>query len=185
MPWFGAGCCSGGTPLNCDVCDAVWPAGYTGEWVVDLGVGGWSDVDCNNCDQISGEYTTDEGQVATCSWQYEEQLCTIPNPPSPDYVATLRVSLFFSVDAVDGSPYWRVYGHVLAYGSPPGSQSWAYYRSAQYNSNDNTDCWDALDGDGKVQLTKYWEAHQQDPGSGIIYCADTMPATIEAWREAA
>jgi hypothetical protein len=147
--------------------------------VVDLGSGGWTDDNCDYCDQISGEYTL--AKVLPCSWRYlAEQVCQCDDPPEWAY-AQLVIDLFIAEDIVDGSPYWRLYVQVDLQGCW-GSYSKAHYRSAQYNSNDNPDCWDVLDESDVATLTKYYEAHY-DGARSMYICAGTMPSTIEARRE--
>jgi hypothetical protein len=100
-PWFGprqpGGCCCGECPepvepgeRYCACCDEELerPA----EIDVDLGSGGWTDVDCGRCDEVAGVFTL-RAVRGGCLWEHVEDWCVNPEAGCPPWRLWIQLVL--------------------------------------------------------------------------------------------
>lgn len=137
------------------------------EYTLDLGVGGWTDVDCGQCTAIAGEYVvTYEGDDA-CLWTYEvEEYCW-----NADLEEWLRLWVGLKLWDYGDTQVWQAYVQ-LDYGALGSDLSSAIYTSA---ASEETDDCHALAVDGVITLSKTSEEHSAFSPA----CAGTLPATID------
>lgn len=93
---------------ECICCNFLWDTSlYTGDWVVDFGVGGWTDVLCNYCDQINGEFILRQQFPFGCGpWVFRfDNACTFDcqgcnSPVDPPVFVDLVITLALVPDLV-------------------------------------------------------------------------------------
>lgn len=153
-------CCS--TPLNCGPCSTS-----DGDFIINIGAGGYSNGLCSNCTVISGEFLAP--RIGTCTWQYQNNnWCTVTYGGGTG-PAILKVFLYLL------SNPWYWYGGVeikTSVGSPIVASTSIY----QTTTSTDTDCM-SLAVDGILTLTKIGDYH-----NAAYVCSGAMPATITAYR---
>lgn len=125
------------------------------EWTIDLGVGGWVDGLCERCDEIAGEWDTDEGfsfSSGVCRWRFLSRF----DDPDP-FCTHDSIDLVMRV-SVGAAPYRYRLEIELAPNTLFGSD--ATYLSDQSSSSD---CLDLAGEDGRIPLHKVSEAHGGSP----------------------
>lgn len=141
---------------NCAECDAA------DDWVVDLDVGGWTDVACDACTELVGEFTMFWSGGSACYWFYEDtEFCTGGG-------AGLILNLFLT----GTSPNW-IYEFEVWVERFGGQISHAFYRLEFVDA----DCMAPFAGGAKATFTQYSEGHSGGPSP----CEGTMPETLELW----
>lgn len=149
------------------------------EWTVDLGIGGWIDGSCNQCDQIAGQYVVSHNPLgscrtysvpfdcsAFCRWEYSyDNLC---------YTGVVfgwaDLYLFLSITDV-AFDTWKYRLRVILV------TSLVTLSVADYESSVGTDlnCLSVASESGKIALTKIAESHAYGG------CTGALPETIEVW----
>ena len=172
MGWWP--CCCGTADVCTDCCDDE-----AEDYVVDLGAGGLTDDECDNCEAIAGEFTvskiTFDGD--DCHWRYSEEEwcdgCVLNHDLGDCEPLRLTVNLWLKVDDV-GRCYWEA---MVSFGSgcvdPPepddldtfcggGAGGSAIYESA----HDIADC-----STLPITLTKQSE-------EWFANCSGSLPSTV-------
>lgn len=167
MDRFGVGRCCCDDPVSCVCCDEPGP--YA-EMVLDLGAGGWTDDECDYCDQVAGEFTVTIFQQLFCNWLYiEEDVCLDCTDCQEDGAcidtADFRIELqLVTFPACLWRAYVRIYQPVKDPSCSCACKIEAVYESAELES---ADCRDL-----PVTLTKVSETFDGDA------CGGALPETI-------
>ncbi len=147
-------------------------------WIVDLGDGGWTNINCSNCPAIAGEFAcefTFEG--AWCRWNYTDtEWCSVTMLGNT-VQARLGLSVYWptSIWAPPGDNYFTVWVNLSWLYSPLSYYSAARYLSDPFSENN---CDDTVDVDGNITLDKEFETHLPNPGTSYDLCGGNLPASI-------
>lgn len=176
-----------GNPIECDECPCEPPEPETcadccsfvmssKEVLVDLGAGGWTNLGCDACETIQGEYTC--VFQSSCTWIYQVSasvpFCTGPCGPF-DLGFSIVASIFLYGSPGSIKCRWRVLVSVRRPGflddNDIGCARKATYESAP---SDPTimDCAET----GPWILYKIQEGNE---GAGTNICAGLLPETVE------
>lgn len=159
-----------GTNLNCVTCDDM-----PRDWIVDLGVGGWTTDNCTSssqggCAGIEGEFAMGDLQddvpiVGHCRWVFE--FAAWCNSNQGDLTVELRY-----IDLGSNNRRYQVTVSLIR--SLGFGQSAAIYHSTTWNTVTNPDCMHLADSSGRIPLTKISDAHTE----ALPPCQGTLPTTI-------
>lgn len=86
--------CTTDSPESCVCCDVDYPPAM--EYVIDLGVGGWTDDICGFCDTVAGEYLLTADR--SCGWSYVEEAECPANAGGLCYPRVLEFNLRLESD---------------------------------------------------------------------------------------
>jgi hypothetical protein len=183
--------CTTATAEPCPCCDIAPAAAY----VVDLGAGGWTDSQCNDCDDIDGAFVVDA--LSACGWSYarsytlqervDEVYCDDMTQCGIDVgilvggvapyscSATKGWGVNLAINNIDGDGCrWRATVHYSSGGCsgtafPQPTPSSCIHSQVIYESDviTDSDCYDM-----PVTLTKVFEDARGT-------CTGAMPETIE------
>ena len=172
---------AGYTVPDCDCCQACC-ANDPAEITIDLGAGGWTSVDCDDCESINGEFTgTFAGPAQPARWL----------GPAPAVCDTVGDGSYTGdCDDID----WNCYVWCKRVKFAGGCVFYVYVGVYFFPCNDDDDCDycgrtraeysvtvnDTLSDDcvqGELTLSKDLEVHQALDQGGAP-CAGTLPATV-------
>lgn len=167
-------------------------------WTVDFGVGGWSNVNCNVCDDVAGEFEIPflSSNSYICQWRlYDPAWGEYPFIGGPFIggcaAGTSNVYLLIDVQwrneeiyPSTNRPYLNVAITLISYvGRAPTSR--ANYKTGFLSPG--SVCDDLADGDGIITLTATDRGlhYYFDPAPGAecgLLCSGSLPETITLHR---
>ncbi len=159
--------CCGDRPVDCLRCD--FDSKPT-QWIADLGAGGWTNRNCDFCDQVSGQYTLDfEG---SCIWRYRaDNVCTTFGSQT-DLIITLSHD---TSPPVPGDEWRWSFGVLLS----PLSVAFSNVTYATSGTTEN-DCWH-FGGNGSTDKMTIQRFGAANCCAAVFPCNDILSTAVELW----
>jgi hypothetical protein len=165
-------CCCGEHSCGPDFCTF---ASIPTPWTADLGAGGWTNDNCNQCVNVGGQYTLDVNEahdpLDNCTWEYvAEDYCTV----APYDNARLLVHLDHRIAGDLTNWFWWLLVSLSSGGVIVSSATYESATTAEEEGFD--DCW-FLGGNGvgdKITMNKTSESH-------FYVCAGALPDPVQVW----